>query len=196
VNWLATWAPPIVWMAVVLAMSSAEFSADQTGSVLHPLLAWLFPWLTTEHLGRLHGLTRKAAHLIEYAVLGALWFHALTRAGAWRRSAAAGLALALSVACAVVDETHQAFVPSRTGSVGDVLIDTLGALTAVVVARLGWGRAADATTGALLWVAALGGLAALAIGLASGAGGGVLWLTVAAAAALLLYRRRKSAARG
>ena len=183
-------------MAVVLAMSSAEFSADKTGSVLHPLLAWLFPWLTPEHLGRLHGLTRKAAHLTEYAVLGALWFHALTRAGAWRPSAAAGLALALSVACAVVDEAHQTFVPSRTGSVGDVLIDTLGALTAVVVASLGWGRAADATTGALLWVAALGGLGALAVGLASGAGGGLLWLTVAVAAALLLYRRWKSAARG
>ena len=183
-------------MVVVLAMSSAEFSADNTGSVLQPLLSWLVPWLTPEHLARLHGLTRKAAHLTEYAILGALWFRTLTRGGAARPSAAAGLAIAISVACAVVDEGHQAFVPSRTGSVGDVLIDTLGALTAVVVASRGWGRAADATTGALLWVAALGGLGALAVGLASGAGGGLLWLTVAVAAALLLYRRWKSAARG
>jgi hypothetical protein len=32
----------------------------------------------------------------------------------------------------------------------------------------------------------------LAVGLAAGTGGGVLWLTVPVAAAFLLYRRRRS----
>jgi VanZ family protein len=195
VSRLATWAPPIVWMAVVLAMSSAQFSADNTGSVLHPLLTWLLPWLTPEHMAALHGVVRKAAHLAEYAVLAALWFRAFTRS-AVSPSAAAWLALAVSVACAVVDETHQTFVPNRTGSAGDVLIDSLGALAGVLPARLGFWRAAEATTGALLWVAALGGTVMLALGVAAGAGGGVLWLTVPLAAALLIYRRRKSATRG
>jgi VanZ family protein len=195
VSRLATWAPPIVWMAVVLAMSSAEFSADNTGSVLHPLLAWLLPWLTPEHVAVLHGLTRKAAHVTEYAILGALWFRAFTRGGAAGPAPASWLALALSVGCAVIDEGHQTFLPSRTGSAGDVLIDALGALVAVVPARLGGWRAMDAATGVLLWVAAAGGLVMLTLGLAAGAGGGALWLTVPLAAGLLLYRRRKSAAR-
>jgi VanZ family protein len=195
VSRLATWAPPIVWMAVVLAMSSAQFSADNTGSVLHPLLAWLLPWLTPEHVTVLHGVMRKAAHLTEYAVLAALWFRAFTRS-AVPPSAAAWLALVASIACAVVDETHQTFVPTRTGSAGDVLIDSLGALAAVLPARLGFWRAAEATTGVLLWVAALGGAVLLALGVAAGAGGGVLWLTVQLASALLIYRRRKSATRG
>ncbi|HEU4371644.1 MAG TPA: VanZ family protein [Methylomirabilota bacterium] len=188
---LATWAPPIVWMAVVLVMSSADFSAENTGGLLRPLLAWVLPWLTPESMALIHGGVRKAAHAIEYGLLGGLWFRAFTRSGTARPSTAAGLALALSVACALVDEGHQALEPSRTGSLGDVLIDSLGALAAILPARLGWRRAADATTGVLLWIAAVGGLAALALGLAAGASGGVLWFTVPAAAALLIYRWRK-----
>ena len=191
---LATWAPPIVWMAVVLAMSSADFSADHTGGILRPLLAWVLPGLTPESVALIHGAVRKSAHAIEYGILGGLWFHAFTRRGMARPSAAAGLALALSVACALVDEGHQALEPSRTGSLDDVLIDSLGALAAILPARLGWWRAARATTGVLLWIAAVGGLAALALGLAAGVGGGVLWFTVPAAAGLLIYRWRKGGA--
>jgi VanZ family protein len=195
VSRLATWAPPIVWTAVVLALSSAQFSADNTGSVLHPLLAWLLPWLTSPRLARLHDVVRKAAHLTEYALLAALWLRAFARS-AVSPSTAAWLALAVSVACAVVDETHQAFVPTRTGRAGDVLIDTVGALAAILPARLGFWRAAEATTSVLLWVAAIGGAVMLTLGVAAGAGGGVLWLTVPAAAGFLVYRRRKSATRG
>jgi VanZ family protein len=194
VSRLATWAPPIVWMAVVLVMSSAEFSAENTGSVLHPLLAWLLPWLTPAHAALIHGVVRKTAHLVEYAILGALWFHAFTRSGT-ARPAAAGLALGLSVAWAMIDEGHQALLPSRTGSVGDVLIDAVGALAAVGAAWLGWWRAMPAATGILLWIAAAGGLGALALGLAAGIGGGVFWFTVPAAAALLIYRWRTDSSR-
>lgn len=189
---LAIWAPPILWMAVVLALSSAGFSAEKTGSMLHPLLGWLLPGLTREHLGAIHGAVRKLAHFTEYAILAALWFRALRRNGAVRPAAAAGLALGISVVCAMIDEGHQALVSARTGSPGDVLIDTLGAVVAVGALALGWRRVGDAATGLLLWVAAVGGLAALALELAAGAGGGLLWLTVPAAAGLVIYRWRKN----
>jgi VanZ family protein len=195
VSRLATWAPPIVWTAVVLVMSSASFNAYNTGAVLQPLLTWLVPWLTAEHLRLLHGLVRKAAHLTEYAILAALWFRAFTRT-ATSPTTAAWLALAVSVACAVVDETHQALVPTRTGSAGDVMIDAVGALAALAAARLGWVGAAEATTSVLLWIAVAGGALMLALGVAAGAGGGALWLTVPLAAGLLIYRRRRTAPRG
>jgi VanZ family protein len=183
-------------MAVVLAMSSGDFSAEKTASALRPLLAWLLPWLTSAHLAAIHGAVRKLAHFGEYAVLAALWFRAFHRSVAARPAVAAGLALAVSVLCAVVDETHQSTLATRTGSAGDVLIDSLGALTAVLLAWLGWSRVSEATTGVLLWVAAVGGLVALALHLAAGAGGGVLWLTVPMAALLLFARRRKRSAQG
>lgn len=188
---LATWVPPVAWTAAVLSFSSATFSAENTGSVIDPLLAWLLPWLSPSSVEAVHGLIRKAAHVTEYALLAALWWRALARSGA-RLRRAAWLTLLIGVTVAAVDETHQSFLPSRTGSARDVLIDTAGVLLAVVPARLGWRRAVDAATGVLLWVGLAGGLAALALAIAAGLSGGVLWVTVPIAAAALAYRRRKS----
>ncbi len=182
-------------MTVVLSASSAEFSAANTGSLVQSILGWLLPGLHPHHVDVIHGVTRKLAHFTEYAILGALWFRGLARSGVARPPVAAWLALVLSVACAVVDETHQSFVPSRTGSARDVLLDSVGALAAIVPARLGWWGAADTATGVLLWVSAVGGLAALALDLAAGASGGLLWVTVPVATGLLVYRRRSSASR-
>ncbi len=191
---LATWLPPIAWMIVVLSASSAEFSAANTGSLIGSALSWLLPGLALHHVDLIHGVIRKLAHFTEYAILGALWLRGLTR-GDLARPPAAWLALLISVACAVVDESHQAFVPGRTASVRDVLLDSTGALTAIVAGRLGWWGTADVATGVLLWVSAVGGLAALALDLAAGASGGLLWVTVPVAALLLVYRRRSSVSR-
>lgn len=174
-------------MGVVLSLSSAPMSAENTAGVLGPVLAWLGLGRAQVHL--LHGVVRKAAHVTEYAILAALWRHAFVRGGMARPAMASALALAISVACAVVDETHQSFLPTRTGAGGDVVLDSLGALAAVIAGHLGWRRGVDMATGALLWIAAAGGIGALALELAAGAGGGVLWLTVPAAAMLVIYRR-------
>jgi hypothetical protein len=180
-------------MAVVLVMSGPQMSAENTGGILGPVLAWL--GLGPASIGLVHGLVRKAAHLAEYAVLGLLWHRAFVYAGTLRPAVAAALALAVSVGCAVADETHQSFLAARTGAVSDVLLDSVGATAAVAAAHVGWWRAAHLATGALLWVAVVGGVGVLALDLAAGAGGGVLWITVPAAALLLVYRWRRSTSR-
>ena len=181
-------------MAVILWLSSGDFSAEHTGSVLRPLLQWLFPWATATQLTAAHELIRKAAHVTEYAVLAALWFVTLTRARRWSARNAAWAALLIAIGWACIDELHQATEPSRTASIGDVAIDTAGALVAAVVARRGWRVAAVATT-VLLWTAAIGGALVIAINLATGVRSGVLWVTVPAAAALLLLRWWRNASR-
>jgi VanZ family protein len=192
VKQLVTWVPAVIWTALVLGFSSGDFSAENTGSLLGPLLAWLFPWMPPHQIGALHGLVRKAAHVTEYGILSLLWFRALTRGGGRRVPTGAWLALAISVAVAVVDESHQATLSTRTGSAADVLLDSFGAAAALAPACLGWRGAVGATTGALLWIAVIGGLLALTLDLAVGAHGGVLWLTVPVAGALLVYRWRRS----
>ena len=187
-----TWVPALIWTALVLGFSSGEFSAENTGGLLAPLLIWLFPWITPNQIGVIHALVRKAAHLTEYGILALLWFRTLTRGSGLRVSTGAGLALVICVASAIIDESHQATIPSRTGSASDVLLDSVGAAAALVAACLGWRWAVGATTGALLWIAVIGGLLALALDLAVGAHGGVLWLTVPVAGALLVYRWRRS----
>jgi VanZ family protein len=191
VSRLVTWVPSLIWTALVLGFSSGDFSAENTGSLLGPLLIWLFPWITPSQINVIHFFVRKAAHLTEYGILALLWFRTVTYAGL-RVPTGALLALAISVASAIVDETHQAMVPSRTSSAADVLLDSIGATMALVPACLGWRWVVGATTGALLWIAVIGGLVALTLDLAVGAHGGVLWLTVPAAGALLAYRWRRS----
>ena len=189
---LVTWVPVLVWTALVLGFSSGDFSAENTGSLLAPVLLWLFPWITADQIGVIHGLVRKTAHVTEYGILALLWFRTLTRSAGLRVPAGAGLALAISIVVATVDESHQAMLPSRTGSAADVVLDSVGAAVALVPACLGWRWAVGATTGVLLWVAVVGGLLALALDLAVGAHGGVLWLTIPVAGALLVYRWRRS----
>jgi VanZ family protein len=182
-------------MVVVLAMSSSQMSAENTGSLLGSVLAWLLPGLRPGHVDLIHGLLRKAAHVTEYGILGALWRRSLVDSGVVRPRVGGVLALAVSVVWAVVDETHQSLLATRTGAVGDVVLDSLGALGAIVAAQLGWWKAVDVVTGALLWVAMLGGIGALALDVAAGTDLGVLWFTVPAAAALLVYRWRRSTSR-
>ena len=186
----AHWLPPVVWMAVIMWLSSDTGSAEHTGQWLLPWLRWLLPWATPGQLDAIHGLARRAAHLGEYAILAALWFRAFARGRALAPRVAASAALALSVGWAFLDEWHQSTLPSRTGSAMDVVLDSAGALGALVVARRGWRGSVNAVTAGILWVAAVGGAVVLTINAVLGVPSGALWLTAPAAVLALLARRR------
>jgi VanZ family protein len=175
-------------MAVIMAFSSATFSAEHTGGLLHAVLRWLAPWLTDAHVEAAHTLGRKTAHVLEYAVLAALWVRAFARGRGLPPRSSAWLALAISLTWALLDEAHQATLLSRTGSAGDVALDATGAVLALIVFRAGWRRSADRATAIALWLAAVGGAAALVLNAAAGVPSGVLWLTAPLAAAALVAR--------
>jgi VanZ family protein len=123
------YAPLIIWMALIFFASLNEFSAVNTSRVVRPLLLWLFPNITEENIGLTHFLVRKAAHITEYAILGWLAARAFTgssREFLRRRWFLAGLVLV--VLHALLDEYHQSFMPSRTGSLYDSGIDIAGGL--------------------------------------------------------------------
>jgi len=131
---LLYWLPAVAWMAMVLAASTDTFSARNTGEILHAVLVWIFGQVNAATFGLLHFLVRKSAHFTEYAILSALWFRAsrVHPASLWRlRWALIGLIISLSVA--IIDEIHQSFVPSRTSSARDVLLDFCGALFAQIL---------------------------------------------------------------
>ena len=131
------WLPPIAWMALIFTGSTDSFSSGHTSRLIAPLLRWLFPGLALPTIDLVVFLVRKAAHLSEYAVLAALWWRALQRpAGAssrdwsWR---AAGLAVLVSALWAATDEIHQLFTASRGASAWDMLLDTAGAGTGLLL---------------------------------------------------------------
>lgn len=182
-----TWGPPLAWMAVILYFSGGSWSAAETGGLLGPLFRWLLPTATPAQLAALHGLGRKAGHLTEYAILALLWRRALLRDG---RPApiAAWAALTVSIAWAVLDESHQATVPTRTGSGWDVVVDTAGAAVALMVAPRDWRSIADRATTLILWTTLAGGVAVLAVNGLSGVDSLALWITTPAAALLLAWQ--------
>lgn len=185
----SSWVPPVAWMAVMAALSSGWFSSGHTEGAVASLLAWVAPWLAPADVAFLHGALRKGAHLAEYAILALLWLRALARDTALPRGTAAVATFAICVSWAILDEVHQSFVPTRTASARDVAIDAAGSLLALALVRRDWLRTAQALTSLLLWVAAAGGAAVLAIDWTSGVPSGYLWLTVPAAALALAARR-------
>jgi VanZ family protein len=130
---LRAWLPVIAWAALISVFSSALFSGEHTGGVILPLLQALFPAARPEHLLAMHMGIRKAAHVTEYLILALLLVRALRSEGL-RGGALVATAVLLGVAYAALDETHQAFVPSRTASPGDVAMDAIGVLAGVALA--------------------------------------------------------------
>ena len=140
---LSRYLPLIVWLVFISFASSDNFNAGNTSRIIGPLVLWLFPNTSAETLAVVHFIVRKIAHFTEYAILG------LLAARAFRTSPHPDIrrhwfliCATLIVVYALLDEYHQSYVPSRTASVGDSVIDMAGGLAALLLVRL-W-RAAKA----------------------------------------------------
>lgn len=97
------WGPVIAWCGLIFYLSGV------------PQLE-----VTSEPVGNF--LTRKLAHIFEYAVLYLL----ILRATGFKRPV---LSLLLTFTYALTDEFHQSLVPTRTAKIEDLLFDAVGALT-------------------------------------------------------------------
>lgn len=129
--------PVVAWVCLVNVASTASFSASNTSRIIRPLLKWLFPRITEATLVEVHFLVRKTSHFTEYAIL------ALLAARAFRTSSHDALArswwlasFALVAVVALADEYHQSFLPSRTGTIYDSLLDMTGGACALAVVAL------------------------------------------------------------
>ena len=82
-------------------------------------------------MNALEVVVRKAAHIIEFCILGALWygFFYLSPNGRFKPTTAAFL---VSLTYAVSDEVHQYFVPGRAARLYDVGFDTLGIVLGIL----------------------------------------------------------------
>jgi VanZ family protein len=143
---LRAWIPTLLWLCILALFSSDTFSAEHTGSVLTKVLHTLFGSRFDEQFQQIHFLIRKSAHFCSYGFLGALAFFS------WRATLPAlprwtfrwsTLALLLAVTAAGLDEFHQSFIPSRTSSLRDVLLDLVGAIffQLAIALWLGWREA-------------------------------------------------------
>jgi VanZ family protein len=136
-NLLKAWIAAILWLIVIAIESSAALSAHNTGRILYPLLHFLFG-MDQFRFQYWHFYIRKAGHVVGYAILSILLFRAWRATQPvvndakwsfrWANIAVLGTALVASL-----DEWHQSFLPSRTGRVEDVILDTCAGLGAQIL---------------------------------------------------------------
>ncbi len=129
------WAPVVVWATCISWFSTGAFSAQSTNSYIDPVLRYFFGELSAPAFRFAHTVIRKSAHFLEYGVLAILLCRALTEPGARPSRAIVVRAIVYCAIYACLDEFHQTFVPKRTGSPYDSMLDTVGAAVGALIFR-------------------------------------------------------------
>ena len=137
---LKAWTALILWLIVIATESTQYLSAHNTSRFLYPLLHLLFG-INHARFEHWHFYLRKSGHVFGYGLLSILLFRAwretLPAPGdpkwtfRWANIAVLGTALVASL-----DEWHQSFLPSRTGSVRDVILDSCAGIGAQILLLL------------------------------------------------------------
>jgi len=121
--------------AIIFLGSTDMLSAEHTSRFLVPFLRWIDPQISLAALNAIQLGIRKLGHLTEYAILAMLLWRALRGGIRWQMKMSL-LFLVAALASAIFaasDEFHQSFVPSRTASTNDVMIDICGALIGLLI---------------------------------------------------------------
>ncbi|MGH9530635.1 MAG: VanZ family protein [Terriglobales bacterium] len=131
------WIPAIIWLCIITIESSDYLSADHTSRILYPVLHFLLG-LDQVRFSVWHHYIRKTGHFVGYFTLSYLLFRAwratLPVPGTVRWVMRWGtVSFLMTVLVASLDEWHQTFLPSRTGTVRDVILDSTAALAAQIV---------------------------------------------------------------
>jgi VanZ family protein len=143
VHRILDWVPAALSVLMIALESTSTMSAANTSRWLYPLWVHLFGTPTPAHWEQVHHLIRKTGHFVGYGLVSLAFFYswrqtlhrmAVRRWTLWRRASV--LAVLCTLVIASLDEYHQSFLPSRTSSPRDVLIDLCGAIAFQLVLLL------------------------------------------------------------
>jgi len=131
-----SWILVLIWMSVIFMFSSQDVEASSQSSgviseAIYEVIEDSFPDSPITE-DTFEFTLRNAAHFILYFVLGifilnALYFYKIK----W--ISLIGFSLLIAVLYALTDELHQYYVPGRAFQVNDLIIDTLGAMTGILI---------------------------------------------------------------
>ena len=133
---LKTWIATILWLGLILAESTNYGSAENTGRLLYPVLHFLLGVSPVQFPEWQH-IIRKTGHFVGYFTLSWLLFRSwratfplpsVTWTIQWAR-----ISFFMTALVASLDEWHQSYLPSRTGTLYDVLLDSTAALVAQIL---------------------------------------------------------------
>jgi VanZ family protein len=113
-------------MGLMFGLSTDAFSSAHTAPFTTFIFLKFMPQFAALTVETVDLVVRKTAHLSEYFIFGILLTHLFKKRSGLSTSSQIIWAIALGIIYAISDEFHQSFVPSRTPSAGDVVIDTIG----------------------------------------------------------------------
>jgi VanZ family protein len=135
--WLSAWLPVLFSIGVIAVESTAWFGSDNTSHPLRVIFEALFGRVSDARWEAIHHLARKSGHFVGYGLIGLAWLRAwwmtLPRSHFLPDALLALLGTAL---VASWDEWHQTYLPNRTGTPWDVLLDCSGAITLQLIVYL------------------------------------------------------------
>jgi len=136
--WLRAWLPVVIGVGVIALESTTLFGAEHTSGPFRWLYQALFGAVNDTEWGVIHFYLRKSGHFLGYGLLALAWLRAwwltLPRSVFVTDALLALLGTAMT---ASADELHQTFLPGRTGTPWDVLIDCSGAITLQLLVYIG-----------------------------------------------------------
>jgi VanZ family protein len=136
-NLLRAWWPAAIWVGLIAFESTDFFSSENTGNALFGLLTRIFGQISFSEFVIFHHYLRKTGHVVGYGMLSLLLLRG------WRATFGHARTLLLRAALlswlgtafvAAMDEWHQSYIPSRTGTIWDVLLDSVAGVAFLIVA--------------------------------------------------------------
>ena len=115
-----------LWAVFIFGLSTDHFSSAHTAPFTTRFVLRFIPGLAVLGLETIELLIRKAAHFSVYFVFAMLLTRVLDRRSGLSTKGQITWGIMLGGLYAISDELHQAFVPSRSPSAMDVLIDLIG----------------------------------------------------------------------
>jgi VanZ family protein len=130
-----------LWLVLIAIESSDLLSSVNTGHLLYVVLTYFFGHIDMNRFNFWHHILRKTGHVLGYGILSVLLFRAwkatFPAAGSgmwsWRWTYLAFFGTAV---VASLDEWHQTYLPSRTGTYKDVILDSTAAIAAQILLYL------------------------------------------------------------
>jgi VanZ family protein len=117
--------------------STEQFGSDHTSGPLRRIFEALFGHVADGRWEIIHHLIRKSGHFLGYGLIGLAWLRAwwmtLPHSQFLQDAFLALLGTALVASC---DEWHQTYLPNRTGTPWDVMLDCTGAIALQLIVYL------------------------------------------------------------
>jgi VanZ family protein len=127
--WVYVWLPVAIGIAIIVIESTETFGSDRTSGPFRHIFEFLFGHVSDANWSIIHHIVRKTGHFLGYGFIGLAWLRAwwftLPHSRFIQDAFLALLGTALVASC---DEWHQTFLPNRTGTPWDVVLDCTGAI--------------------------------------------------------------------